>query len=86
MLDVYNTFKDDDRPLSPSALYNYLYFDKNMPPVADFDPTEAINHWMAEKDRRPKANPKAKSQEWFKGMFEEASLHKTLERQSRVQF
>lgn len=41
-----------------------------------FDPTPAINYWMAKKKRHPKMNNKAHAQEWFHGVFDEAT-HKT---------
>lgn len=38
-----------------------------------FDPTAAVNNWMAKKNRRPKSNVKARHQAWFNGVFEDAN-------------
>lgn len=44
----------------------------NMPTFDKFDPTPAVNHWMAQKKRRPVQGYKARQQEWFQGVFDEA--------------
>lgn len=50
-----------------------------MPPLSDFDPTEAVQYWMHEKKRNPKTSQTSQQQEWFKGVFKEAKdrEHKT---------
>lgn len=41
--------------------------------LTEFDPTPAIQHWMALKNRKPRQGSKAKEQEWYKGVFAEAA-------------
>lgn len=70
--DIYNKFKDTDRSsLSQNTLSNYLYINTNMGPLEKFDPTPAVQNWMAKRKRRPKVNNKAHLQDWFRGVFEQ---------------
>lgn len=43
----------------------------NMPTLDKFDPTAAVQHWMAQKKRKPTQGSKSNQQEWFKGVFDE---------------
>lgn len=55
--------------------------------LQDFDPTPANNLWMSRKKRRPKESPKAKSQDWYKGVFNEASTKpKTIKTSRKIEF
>lgn len=58
------------------TLSNYLHVNTNMSSLEKFDPTRAINCWMAKKKRRPKSHAKAHQQEWFNGVFDEAKEKK----------
>lgn len=70
---TYNKVKTSDRvSLSSLSLYNYLYIKVNMPNLEKFDPTDAVQHWMNQKDRRPAESQTRKQQEYFKGVFTEA--------------
>jgi hypothetical protein len=40
--------------------------------IENFDPLPAINHWFSLRSRHPRQNDKAKEQEWFLGVFDEA--------------
>lgn len=62
--------------VSAITLFNYIYIKVNMPTVNDFDPSDAVNHWMAQKNRRPRESQKRKEQEYFEGVFSEAHRHK----------
>lgn len=44
-----------------------------MPPLISWDPRSSIVNWINTSDRRVRDTPKAKKQEWFKGIFEEAT-------------
>jgi hypothetical protein len=58
--------------MSETVLRNNMYVRMNMPALENFDPLPAINHWFSMRDRRPHKNDKAKEQEWFLGVFDEA--------------
>lgn len=58
--------------MSETVLRNNMYVRMNMPALENFDPLPAINHWFSLRDRRPRQNDKAKEQEWFLGVFDEA--------------
>ena len=49
----------------------YLYVYYNMPPLANWDPRDAVNLWMSDKNRRKRKCPEATEQKWFKGIFEQ---------------
>lgn len=51
----------------------YLFIHTNMPVVEKWNPRPAIIAWMKNKNRRVKDTPKAKSQSWYKHIFEEAA-------------
>lgn len=40
--------------------------------LSQFDPSSAAQYWLNEKDRKPKVGSKSRTQEWFRGVFEEA--------------
>ena len=40
-----------------------------------FDPKDAVQHWINEKNRRPAESSTRKQQEYFKGVFPEADEH-----------
>lgn len=69
----YNKVKTYDRmALSGLSLYNFLYIKVNMPNLDQFDPEEACQHWMSQKNRRPAESATRKRQECFKGVFAES--------------
>lgn len=43
-----------------------------MVPLNNFDPTDAVEYWMKQKNRNPVTASKSTQQEWFKGVFSEA--------------
>ena len=45
----------------------------NMPTMDSFNPIPSLNHWFALSNRHGRTNGKAKQQEWFHGVFREAS-------------
>ncbi len=47
----------------------------NMPTLENFDPSNAVRHWINLKKRRPTEPSKGKQQEWFKGVFDEVDEH-----------
>lgn len=51
-----------------------------------FDPTDAVNHWMSEKNRKPSETKTRKQQEYFKGVFSEADQHKKSHTNKIVSF
>lgn len=56
--------------MSAESWYLYIYF--NMPPLDKWDPRPAIVKWLDAKKRRHKDCPKAKKQDWYKGIFDAA--------------
>jgi len=44
-----------------------------MPALSDWDPKQAVLHWMNHKCRRVTERKKGKQQSYFKGVFTEAS-------------
>lgn len=44
--------------------------------LVEFDPTAAANHWLSQKQRKPRYGNKSTEQEWYKGIFPEADDHK----------
>lgn len=51
-----------------------------------FDPTEAVNYWFAKKKRVPKHNIKSHQQDWFNGVFNEATNKKNIISQPLIKF
>lgn len=85
--DVYNKIKDDDRfSLGRHTLNNYLYINTNMPCLDEFEPTPAANYWIAQKRRRPKSSDKSRQQEWYRGVFPEASAKENRDRHPKIEF
>lgn len=62
--------------LAGLTLFNYLYVNVNMPTVEEFDPSNAVQYWMDQKDRNPHESSTRKEQEWFKNVFNEAEEQK----------
>lgn len=58
----------------------------NMGTLDDYDPTAAVEYWMRTRHRRQKMEIKARQQEWFKGVFKEASIPNNRSRSIRKQF
>jgi hypothetical protein len=58
--------------MSDRVLRNNMYVRMNMPALEKFDPLPAINHWFSLRDRHPRQNDKAKMQEWFLCVFDDA--------------
>lgn len=59
--------------LSVEVENNYLYVHHNMPPLMEWDPRMAVDHWMKKREHRVRETPKGAEQVWFKGVFAEAS-------------
>jgi len=57
----------------------YLFIHFNMPTLQNRDPRPAIQIWLNQNERRIKDTPKAKEQEWFNGIFMEATKRKSVE-------
>ncbi|KAL4107180.1 hypothetical protein QTP88_017563 [Uroleucon formosanum] len=55
----------------------YLFIHFNMPALQNWDPRPAIHIWLNQNERRIKETPKAKEQEWFSGIFMEATKRKS---------
>jgi hypothetical protein len=51
----------------------YLFIHYNMPPLYTWDPKPAVLHWMQKKAHRVRDREKGKAQEYFLGIFPEAS-------------
>lgn len=51
-----------------------------------FDPTDAANHWMSQKNRKPSETETRKQQEYFKGVFSEADQQKHSRKNKIVSF
>lgn len=47
-----------------------------MQALEHFDPTMAVRYWLEKKQRKPRVPKKAKFQEWYKGVFDEATKPK----------
>lgn len=52
----------------------------------EYDPTPAVEYWMAKRNRRQKVDIKERQQEWFKGVFKEASISDNRSRNTKKQF
>lgn len=52
----------------------------------EFDPTDAVNHWMSEKNRKPSESKTRKQQEYFNGVFPEADQYKKANTNKIVSF
>ena len=50
-----------------------LYVHFIIPPLDQWDPKPAVMRWMDERGRRVRDRPKGKQQQYFKGIFSEAS-------------
>lgn len=46
--------------------------------LENFDPTPAVDLWMSKKKRKPRSSPKAKEQNWYRGVFSEATEKKPI--------
>ncbi|KAL5233951.1 hypothetical protein ACI65C_001361 [Semiaphis heraclei] len=55
----------------------YLFIHFNMPALQNWGPRPAIQIWLNQNERRIKETPKAKEQEWFSGIFMEATKRKS---------
>lgn len=76
LISAYNKIKTEDRSLlSESTLQNTLYISINMDSLDVFDPTPAAIRWIHDKNRRSRPVDKAKCQEWYKGVFEDAEKY-----------
>lgn len=57
-----------------------------MTTVAEFDPSAAVQNWMAQKNRQPHESSTRKEQEWFKNVFKEAEEKKQKYSERKVFF
>lgn len=57
----------------------YLFIHYNLPPLASWDPTPSVVHWLNRRDRRLRQRPKGKQQQYFHGVFQEASQSHMVE-------
>ena len=55
-----------------------LYVHYNMPPLDQWDPKPAVLSWMQEREQCVRDHPKGKQQQYFKGIFSEASKSEIL--------
>ncbi|KAF0703482.1 Uncharacterized protein FWK35_00036588, partial [Aphis craccivora] len=69
----------DISPRSPPVNTPLLFIHFNMPTLQNWDPRPAIQIWLNQNERRIKDTPKAKEQEWFNGIFMEATKRKSEE-------
>lgn len=56
-------------------LFLFVYY--NMPPLYEWDPRPAVLSWLNSKKHRNVDRPKGKEQEYFRGIFSEASRAST---------
>lgn len=83
----YNKAKTSSRcGLRGLTLFNYLYIKLNMTTVDEFDPTNATNHWLSQKNRHPTETQTRKKQEFFKGVFSEANDQKITNTNKIISF
>lgn len=74
LISYYNILKTQMRSsLSPEVIHNYLYVKLNMSCLSKFNPQPAVLYWLKDKKRHDKVHPNAVKQEWFTGVFSEAS-------------
>ena len=74
LISTYNKVKTHSRAsLSSSTIQNYLYIRHNMPALENYDVRSAVHLWLS-KPRRDREPLLFKRQEWYKGVFEEASI------------
>ena len=59
--------------LSADVIQNNIHVRMNMPTMDSFNPIPSLNHWFTLSNRHGRTNGKAKQQEWFHGVFREAS-------------
>lgn len=73
-ISSYNRLKTIDRSrLMPETMNDYLHLTMNMPVLAEWNPWDAVNLWISEKDRRQiKCAPQMDS-DCFVGVFREAT-------------
>lgn len=62
--------------LQTEDFYLYVYYIYNMPPIDQWDPRPAVWNWMDAKMHRTRDRLKGKQQEYFKGIFLEATKPK----------
>lgn len=86
-LGTYNKVKTIDRmSVSGLSLYNYLYANINMPNLDKFYPSDAVQHWINQKNRRPAESQTRKQQEFFRGVFSETDQHKSSKNTEIISF
>ena len=74
LISTYNKVKTLGRAsLSSSQLQNNLYILHNMPALENFDIRPAV-HLLLSKSRQDQEPLLFKRQQWYKGVFEEASI------------
>jgi hypothetical protein len=77
LISTSNILKSSDRSSMEIETENlYLYVHHNMPPLAKWDPRDAVNKWLCDKDRRKRSCPQATDQAWYNGIFERAHTAK----------
>lgn len=57
-----------------------------MPSLDLFDPNDAIQYWMDQKNRRPSDSQTRKKQEYFKGVFMEADQYEAKKNPKKISF
>ena len=55
-----------------------------MPTLEEFDPSKAVRHWMALKQRKPRVGDKVQHQEWYIGVFRSATYR--ISKPSEIKF
>jgi len=73
LISASNKLKTPERARMLVSTENYyLYIHYNMPALVDWDVRKAVIHFMKMKERRNTNRPKGKSQNYVKGIFQEA--------------
>lgn len=62
--------------LFPDLLKDSLRIKFNMNTISNFNTSTAVIQWLKMKNRHNKINPKASSQGYFEGVFNEAKVNK----------
>lgn len=75
LISASNCLKTADRSRITVDTENlYLFIHYNLPPLVLWDPTPSVIHWLNQRERRVRQRPKGKQQQYFRGVFPEASL------------
>ena len=74
LISAYDLVKSKLRScLSPETIKSYLYVNINMPDQAELNVRPAVLTFLTDKDRRPGQELSSKTNEYFTGVFREAT-------------